>query len=182
MAHSSIVLPGQLLNPSAEANPGSGVHVYNSSLYASIAGPIQISSPKSTKSNTSPTYSIPRHGTGAASSILPEVDAIVLARVTRLNLRQVTVEILVVNDQVCREAFQGIIRREDIRATEKDKIIVADSFRVGDIVRGTVVSNSSHKTGVARQQILTFQSLHDRFRLVTSRITISLRHRTNSGL
>lgn len=33
-----------------------------------------------------------------------------------------------------------MIRREDIRATEKDKVTVADSFRVGDLVRGVVIS------------------------------------------
>lgn len=44
------------------------------------------------------------------------------------------------NDTVCREAFQGQIRREDIRATEKDKIRIEESFRVGDLVRGSVIS------------------------------------------
>jgi exosome complex component CSL4 len=33
-----------------------------------------------------------------------------------------------------------MIRREDVRATEKDKVTIADSFRVGDLVRGVVIS------------------------------------------
>jgi exosome complex component CSL4 len=33
-----------------------------------------------------------------------------------------------------------MIRREDIRATEKDKVTISDSFRVGDLVRGVVIS------------------------------------------
>ena len=35
----------------------------------------------------------------------------------------------------------GVIRREDIRAMEKDKVVVAEGFRVGDLVRGVVVSD-----------------------------------------
>ena len=33
-----------------------------------------------------------------------------------------------------------MIRQQDIRATEVDKVKVAESFRVGDIVRATVIS------------------------------------------
>ena len=60
----------------------------------------------------------------------------VLGKVTRLGARFASLEILVVGDVVCRESFGGQIRREDVRATEKDKVLIPDSFRVGDIVRG----------------------------------------------
>lgn len=33
-----------------------------------------------------------------------------------------------------------MVRREDVRATEKDKILVREGFRVGDLVRAVVVS------------------------------------------
>lgn len=33
-----------------------------------------------------------------------------------------------------------MVRREDIRATEKDRVIVHEGFRVGDLVRAVVVS------------------------------------------
>jgi exosome complex component CSL4 len=77
---------------------------------------------------------------GGGSNILPEVESVVLARVTRLGQRFATVEILIIGDTVCRESFQGMIRREDVRATEKDKVTISDSFRVGDLVRGVVIS------------------------------------------
>jgi len=38
-----------------------------------------------------------------------------------------------------------MLRREDIRLTEKDKIVMNDSFRVGDIVRATVISLGDEK-------------------------------------
>ena len=42
--------------------------------------------------------------------------------------------------QVLREPFQALIRQQDIRATEVDKVKVAESFRVGDIVRAVMIS------------------------------------------
>ena len=40
---------------------------------------------------------------------------------------------------VCGEEWQGVIRREDVRATEKDRVDCKEGFRVGDVVRGVVV-------------------------------------------
>lgn len=36
--------------------------------------------------------------------------------------------------------FAGVVRREDVRGLEIDKVVVAEAFRVGDLVRGVVVS------------------------------------------
>lgn len=36
--------------------------------------------------------------------------------------------------------FQALIRKEDVRAVEKDRVVMDDMFRVGDIVRGSIVS------------------------------------------
>jgi exosome complex component CSL4 len=38
-----------------------------------------------------------------------------------------------------------VLRREDVRLTEKDKIVMNESFRVGDIVRATVISLGDEK-------------------------------------
>jgi exosome complex component CSL4 len=37
------------------------------------------------------------------------------------------------------EEFTGVIRTQDVRATEKDKVKIGDCFRGGDVVRGLVV-------------------------------------------
>jgi len=37
------------------------------------------------------------------------------------------------------EEFTGVIRSQDVRATEKDKVKIGDCFRGGDVVRGIVV-------------------------------------------
>jgi len=36
--------------------------------------------------------------------------------------------------------FQAVLRREDVRAYEKDKIVMNEMYRVGDIVRASVIS------------------------------------------
>jgi len=64
----------------------------------------------------------------------------VLARVTRINPRQATVSIFTVGDAPLNDEFQGIIRAQDVRATEKDKVKIFESFRPGDIVRALVIS------------------------------------------
>jgi exosome complex component CSL4 len=154
MSLPTLALPGQLLGPTNKYFPGPGTHIHEQSIYASIAGPV-LSSPStstSSKSAAIPLLSISRPPTtsldpgilgpssGGGAPLLPSVSSVVLARITRLGTRFATCEILVIGDTVCREAFQGQIRREDIRATEKDKIKIEESFRVGDLVRGVVIS------------------------------------------
>jgi exosome complex RNA-binding protein Csl4 len=41
------------------------------------------------------------------------------------------------------EDFTGVIRVQDIRATEKDKVKVGDCFRGGDVIKGQVVRTRS---------------------------------------
>lgn len=135
MALPPLALPGQPLGPSTKYTPGPGTHIHASSLCASLLGPIS-TTPSSSSSSFHPTLSIQR----PTSNVLPEVESVVLGRVVRLTPRQATVEILVVGDAVCREGFQGIIRVQDVRATEKDRVKVGEMFRVGDVVRGVVVS------------------------------------------
>lgn len=57
-------------------------------------------------------------------------------------IRQVNVAILVVDDQVCADEWSGVVRREDVRATEKEKVVIGEGFRVGDLIRGEVVSQT----------------------------------------
>lgn len=47
------------------------------------------------------------------------------------------------------EEFTGVIRSQDVRATEKDKVKLADCFRGGDVVKGLVVSSLSHRPKIA---------------------------------
>ena len=72
--------------------------------------------------------------------MLPSVNAVVLAKVTRLQQRQANVAIVVVNETVCADEFAGMVRREDVRGWEVDRVKVEEMFRVGDVIRAVVVS------------------------------------------
>jgi len=74
------------------------------------------------------------------AEVLPEVNSIVLCKVTRITPRQATVAILVVGETVLEGEWQGLIRVQDVRATEKDWVKIFESFRPGDVVRAIVVS------------------------------------------
>lgn len=150
MSLPALAHPGQPLGPASKYSPGPGTHIYNSQVYASLGGPVLVGSPtaapappktnsaaKSNHATAKPSVGIPH--LASSSNTLPTVDSIVLCRVTRIQTRQATVAILVVGDDVCQDEFNGVIRREDVRATEKDKVVLGDGFRPGDIVRALVV-------------------------------------------
>ena len=154
MSNTPIALPGQLLGPTNTNNVGSGSHIQGDNLFASIAGPL-ISTPSTSKQQKAPTISILR-STGA---LLPEVGTVVLGKITRTNPRQANLSILALGStgtHVLTEPLPGIIRQQDIRATEIDKVKVAESFRVGDMVRAVVISlgdERSYYLSTARNEL-----------------------------
>jgi exosome complex component CSL4 len=79
----------------------------------------------------------------------------VLGHVIRLSPLQAVISITIVDGVPlpAGEDFQGVIRVQDVRATEKDKVKIVDCFRGGDVVKGQVVSAPS--SGVGRQSDLT---------------------------
>ncbi|EED22896.1 exosome complex subunit Csl4, putative [Talaromyces stipitatus ATCC 10500] len=190
-----LAVPGQQLAMTSTYLPGTGTHVQNGIICASIPGPVFVEQLSQTKSKvTKSILSVLRSGIGNIGpdgtvqkvsahttttttatgtkrpkyNTLPAVDSIVLARVTRVQKRQVTLSILVVLDDITAATqvsdndniaailtsaanpenqstsdelrFQALIRKEDVRAVEKDRVVLEEMFRVGDIVRGSVIS------------------------------------------
>ncbi|KAH7931115.1 hypothetical protein BV22DRAFT_1190844 [Leucogyrophana mollusca] len=72
----------------------------------------------------------------------PAANSVVLGTVTRLSPLQAMVSISVVDGVPLPsgEEFTGVIRSQDVRATEKDKVKIGDCFRGGDVVKGLVIS------------------------------------------
>jgi exosome complex component CSL4 len=58
--------------------------------------------------------------------------------------RQAIVTIQQVGETVLQTEWQGVIRVQDVRATEKDKVKIHESFKPGDIVRAQVVRNTNN--------------------------------------
>lgn len=77
---------------------------------------------------------------GEKQSLVPSVDNIVTAKVTAVNPRFAKVDILCVNAQPLETVFHGLIRIQDVRFGERDKVEIYKSFRPGDIVQAKVIS------------------------------------------
>ena len=73
-------------------------------------------------------------------NVVPSVDSLVTARISNANPRFCKCEILSVENTSLTEPFSGMIRKEDVRATEKDRVEMYKSYRPGDIVIARVVS------------------------------------------
>ncbi|EKJ75628.1 hypothetical protein NXS19_012455 [Fusarium pseudograminearum] len=147
----SVALPGKVLGPVTKFAPGAGTHVYEGNVVSSLLGQVTVTPAakgpgpqKRLNKITAPTsdelaaISVSRHG--RKREILPDVDNIVLARVLRLMPKQAIVVIQQVGDTVLQTEWQGLIRVQDVRATEKDKVKIYESFKPGDIVRAQVIS------------------------------------------
>lgn len=138
----TIATPGQPLAPAASYQPGAGTHLVNSNVVSTIAGAVVALPTTPLPTLTVTRTPLPTTSSAAASTgtLLPTVSSTVLARVTRINPRQATVTIFCVGDVPLNDEFQGIIRAQDVRATEKDKVKIFESFRPGDVVRALVIS------------------------------------------
>jgi exosome complex component CSL4 len=158
MSHGTVAIPGQLLGPADKYVAGTGTHIHEANLYSSLLGIVTVAAPEKAPGPAKrltkldalrktaaggqqllPTLSVSR-AVARRREVLPEVGNVVLCRVTRIQPRQATVAILVVGNAVLEAEWQGVIRVQDVRATEKDRVKIYESFRPGDIVRAQVVS------------------------------------------
>lgn len=150
-------LPGRILGPVTRYAPGPGTHIHQGNVVSSVMGHVSVQGIPVPVSQLGPakrlnkitglsasgsaaelaTISVSRHG--GRRDILPDVGHVVLARVLRLMPRQAIVVIQQVEGTVLQTEWQGVIRVQDVRATEKDKVKIHESFKPGDIVKAKVV-------------------------------------------
>ncbi|KAI8927276.1 hypothetical protein BC831DRAFT_452930 [Entophlyctis helioformis] len=151
----SRVLPGQRLGAAGDYAAGNGTYVRDGHIYASVVGNRQVDKTVPV-AGAEATAAPAAGGAGPAgapapaftlsvvrdkhATAVPEIGSIVIGKVTRVNARFAAVSIMVVSTTPCTETFQGIIRVQDVRATERDKVQIYRSFRPGDIVRAQVIS------------------------------------------
>lgn len=159
-----LLLPGQPLsvksNSKSQLDLGTGTYARGDYVLSSLVG-YESRTASSSKTTKSETLSI----SGVENRfVVPSPDSTVIARVTRVTPRQAYLSILIVDGLPCGSSsstsstfvqsglgnhaagegegvdFQGVVRSQDVRTTEKDKVKLADCFRPGDIVRATVIS------------------------------------------
>jgi len=77
---------------------------------------------------------------GKEQTVVPSAGDVITARITQINPRWARCAILCVKDVVLAEPFRGILRKEDVRATEKDRVELYKCFRPNDIILARVLS------------------------------------------
>ncbi|XP_075072019.1 exosome complex component CSL4 [Mixophyes fleayi] len=133
MAPVRFCVPGERLCSLEDCAPGYGTYCKHGYIFASLSGHVV----KKSDNGLMPMISVVRD---TESHLVPDVGAIVTCKVTSINSRFAKVQIMYISSTPLKNTFRGTIRKEDIRATEKDKVEVYKSFRPGDIVIAKVIS------------------------------------------
>eukprot|EP00933_Yihiella_yeosuensis_P022769 TRINITY_DN17859_c0_g1_i1.p1 TRINITY_DN17859_c0_g1~~TRINITY_DN17859_c0_g1_i1.p1 ORF type:complete len:190 (+),score=31.71 TRINITY_DN17859_c0_g1_i1:52-621(+) len=135
------VAPGQRLGDAQDHIVGRGTYAEGDHIYSSISGEVRLS-------EDSTLEVIPAEELTACP--VPEVGATVVARVVRMSQDRAECHIVAVGNTPLSENFRGIIRKQDIRFFEVDKLQMVEAFRAGDFVRAQVLA-----LGDARSYVLS---------------------------
>ncbi|CAM9301914.1 unnamed protein product [Choristocarpus tenellus] len=133
-----VVCPGSRLGRISDYRPGPGTYVRGTYILASVVGPKVVQ--EGEDGSQLPFVMVSQQKQARAQDQVIQVGDIVMGRVTWINSRQANVEIICVGETVLREPHKGVVRKEDVRATEVDKAVVSKAFRPGDIIRARVIS------------------------------------------
>ncbi|EFN82797.1 3'-5' exoribonuclease CSL4-like protein [Harpegnathos saltator] len=127
-----ICVPGQRLCVCDKINiAGPGTYEQQGYIYSKLAGIVKLETNDKTRI-------IQVHGI-TEQSIIPTPGDIVTAMVILVNQRFCKCSIKCVGDIVLTRPYRGILRKEDVRAHDKDKIDMYKSYRAGDIILARVM-------------------------------------------
>jgi len=166
-AVNSSVLPGQRLcainttnnNNTNNRNTGNnkcglGTYEHQGFIHASLAGTLSVKRVSAEASGGGGSGGSGAGGGGGTNglsvleisvlrekpAIVPSVGSVVICRVNCITSRFAKCSLISVDGVSAPDSFKGMIRKEDIRATEKDKVEVHKSFQPRDIVVAKVIS------------------------------------------
>lgn len=131
-----IVVPGDVLGLESRYKVGAGARVRGGKVYSSLVGKVSILASKDPK----PSLSV-LHSKGPGVKNVPTIGVCAICRVINISERQAKVSMLTVEGEILVEPFQGVVRREDVRAMEKDSVEIFNSFRPRDLIRARVIAH-----------------------------------------
>ena len=85
-----------------------------------------------------------------AEDFLPRMGDIVWCQVQRLGMMQAWVSIFAIENTALLQPFPGLIRKEDVRSEDIDRVDMSTSFLPGDVLKARILS-----LGDARNYFLT---------------------------
>ncbi|XP_043266358.1 exosome complex component CSL4 [Colletes gigas] len=127
-----VCVPGQRLCISDKINIcGPGTYEQQGYIYSKLAGVVKLIPQENSRT-------IEVHGI-TEQSIVPAPGDIITAMVTLVNQRFCKCSIKCVGDIVLTRPYRGILRKEDVRAMDKNNIQMYKCFRPGDIILARVM-------------------------------------------
>jgi len=141
----SDVLPGQRLCAITRDNHscGPGTYEHQGHIHASLAGTLSVRRVESQSSDNKGKNGMSVLEISVVRErpcLVPAIGSVVITRVTAISARMAKCVVISVDGIKTPDSFKGIIRKEDVRATEKDKVEVHKSFQPRDIVVAKVIS------------------------------------------
>mmetsp|Transcript_16266 Transcript_16266/g.28827 ORF Transcript_16266/g.28827 Transcript_16266/m.28827 type:complete len:199 (+) Transcript_16266:23-619(+) len=136
-----VVVPGTVLGETSSFEVGAGCYASGDVVLASVVGRV-----KHKELDDRVVVSV-EGARASLAHVVPVVESTVTCRVSNVNPRFAACEILCVGSKsVPGSGFKGIIRKENVRSFEVDRVEMHESFRPGDIVRAIVVSLGSARS------------------------------------
>lgn len=145
MSKESVLLtPGDSVCSNKEGRSGLGAFSLKGDIRASVTGKLVIEPPSSSAANAKKRINVVSDQFVAKDYVLAVGD-IVYGKVTKINYNQAYVDVLYAGDHELPFIAKAVIRREDIRETEVDKVVVHDFLKPSAIVRACVLSLGDNK-------------------------------------
>ena len=127
------VIPGDYLGTQAQFSPGPGTYTKGTDIFSTRVGTVVVDSSK-------PPQPLLRVVAKHSLNSIPNVGSVVVGRVLNISERLAKLVVISVDGKLLQEPLNGVLRKEDVRAVEKDTVDIFASFRPGDIVRARVIS------------------------------------------
>lgn len=128
-----VVVPGDRLCPASDFCEGEGTLERHGTIYSTLSGTVRtdfghVPIARISVERQKRLHHVPKEG------------AVVVCKILSVTQRHAKARILSVNGKVLPDQLRGVIRREDVRSTERDSVDMFNSFRPGDFVRARVIS------------------------------------------
>lgn len=135
----TLIFPGDEIGKTAEIEMSSGFYEENGTLFASLGGFLSFSSTK----ESSKKVGIISRKNDFLQNVTPTVGDTIIARIIRIGDRFCNCEIVSINNCDVKNSFSALLRKENIRLTEIDRIVIKDCFRPNDNIKAEVISLGS---------------------------------------
>lgn len=138
MSVDRIVTPGEKVGDTDKFAIGHGVCEYNGALIATLVG--KLVQDARTEEEEKPRLRVASFKYTDGVAPLPDIGSMVTAKIVKVTPRAAHLEIIVVDKQPLRELFKGMIRQQDVRQSEIDKVEIYKCFAPGDVVLAEIIS------------------------------------------